>query len=237
MNTLKSNTFIVMDIEIDNLLCTNCIYVSPLEYDQFTCDTRFVQLVESISGHVFEIASADFVALGHVALNHHQRKSLQIEIGECIKLQIYKIQPSNVINLWIKMTSSDRSITILFHQFVTHFKKTYWGHVFCNGQILLVEFNQCFFEVVTYVEGRTTLDESASVKCVLDISNPLLTLGSDDDDDDTHGDGDGDGDDDNDEQTNNIGNLDPPVLTLSHDENRGTLFSISELGTDDWDGL
>jgi hypothetical protein len=51
--------------------------------------------------------------------------------------------------------------------------------VFCNGQIVLVEFDQCFFEVVTYVDQRTTLDEFSSIKCMFDISNPLLTLGED----------------------------------------------------------
>ncbi len=172
-------TFTVMDIEIDNLLCTNCIYVGPSEYDQFMCDTRYVQLVEFKSGHVFEIASADFVAIGHVALNSYQRKSLHVKIGDCVQIQLFKIQPVNVVNLWIKMTSNSRPITILFEKFTLHFRKTYWGHVFCNGQIVLVEFDQCFFEVVTYVDQRTTLDEFSSIKCMFDISNPLLTLGED----------------------------------------------------------
>ena len=248
MSTLEKLTkltpFIVMDIEIDNLICTNCVYISPSEFNKFTCETRYVQLVEFQSGHVFEIVSADFVALGHIALNGHQRKSMQTRTGECVQLRQYRIQPIHVIKLWIKMIGGEKSITILFHEFTTHFQKTYWGHVFCNGQILPVEFDQCFFEVVTYVDRRTTLDESASVKCMFDISNPLLTLGSNVGNDDNDGEDqktDDDGDDDDDDDNCDDDKYDETRSTVSElmniGDNSKKLFSISELENDDWDGL
>ena len=171
----KKSYFTIIDLEDQNLLYTNCVYMHPSDFNTYIVETRFTQLIEFESGHVFEILCANHIPIGCLTLNVYQRKSTKLMLNDRVKIFKYNIPQNKVMNLWIKMIKG-HAIHVRFSEFTKHFKETYLGQVFCNGQILVVEFQTRLFEIIVYANDRTTLDESAEVKCMFDISNSLLSI-------------------------------------------------------------